>query len=84
MWETVILCTIFGVFILLAYTLGLKNGQKLYKNEDIALPNINPVTAINKEIEKHEERKEQEKLNILMTNIDNYDGTGLGQIDIPN
>ena len=59
MWDSIILCTIVGVFILVAYTLGLKNGQKISRNEDIQLPNVNPVAAINKEIEKHEEKKKQ-------------------------
>lgn len=84
MWDSIILCTIVGVFILVAYTLGLKNGQKISRNEDIQLPNVNPVTAISKEIEKHEEKKKQEAYEVMMSNIDNYDGTGLGQKEIPN
>lgn len=82
--ETIILCTIFGVFILLAYTLGLRNGQKVSNNEEIKMPELNPVTVINKEIEKHEDKKKQEAYEIMMSNIDNYDGTGLGQKEIPN
>lgn len=82
--ETIILCTIFGVFILLAYTLGLRNGQKVSNNEEIKIPELNPVTVINKEIEKNEDRKKQEAYEIMMSNIDNYDGTGLGQKEIPN
>ena len=81
---SIILCTVFGVFILVAYTLGLRNGQKLSKNEEIKIPNPNPITAINKEIEKHEDRKKQEALDVMISNIDNYDGTGLGQKEIPN
>ena len=69
MLETILLCTIFGVFIIIAYTMGLKNGQKLSKNETIEVPNINPVKAITKELEEHEEKKQQRiedsKQNIL-------------------
>ena len=82
--ETIILCTLFGVFILLAYTLGLRNGQKVSNNEEIKMPELNPVTVISNEIEKHEDRKKQEAYEIMMSNIDNYDGTGLGQKEIPN
>lgn len=84
MIEAIILCTIFGVFILVAYSLGLKNGQRLSKNEEVVMPNVNPIKVINEEIEKHEEKKKQQAYEIMMSNIDNYDGTGLGQQDIPN
>lgn len=82
--ETIILCTLFGVFILLAYTLGLRNGQKVSNNEEIKMPELNPVTVISNQIEKHEDKKKQEAYEIMMSNIDNYDGTGLGQKEIPN
>lgn len=84
MWSTIILCTLFGVFILVAYSLGLKNGQKLSKSEEVIVPELNPVKAIQKEIETVEEKKKQEAFDLMMSNIDNYDGTGLGQKNIPN
>lgn len=84
MWSTIILCTLFGVFILVAYSLGLKNGQKLSKSEEVVIPELNPVKAIQKEIETVEEKKKQEAFDLMMSNIDNYDGTGLGQKNIPN
>ena len=45
MWSTIILCTLFGVFILVAYSLGLKNGQKLSKSEEVIVPELNPVKS---------------------------------------
>ena len=84
MWESILLCTIFGVFILVAYSLGLKNGQRISKNEEVVVPNVNPIKVITEEKEKYEEKKKQEAYEIMMSNIDNYDGTGLGQQDIPN
>ena len=38
MWDTILLLFLVGCFILVAYTLGLKNGQKLKNNEEIKLP----------------------------------------------
>lgn len=84
MIEAIILCTIFGVFIIVSYSLGLKNGQRLSKNEEVVVPNVNPVKVVTEEIEKHEEKKKQQAYEIMMSNIDIYDGTGLGQQDIPN
>lgn len=83
MIETILLCTIFGVFIIVAYTMGLKNGQKLARNEIVETPNINPVKAITKELDNYEERKQQHIEDIINQNIDNYNGTGIGQKDIP-
>ncbi len=82
--ETIALLFLFGVFIILAYTLGLKNGQKLKNNEEIKIPEINPVKIVRNEIETFEQKKKQYAYDTMMANIDNYDGTGLGQKDIPS
>lgn len=82
--ETIALLFLFGVFIILAYTLGLKNGQKLKNNEEIKIPEINPVKIVRNEIETFEQKKKQDAYETMMANIDNYDGTGLGQKDIPS
>ena len=80
--ETIALLFLFGIFIIIAYTLGLKNGQKLKNNEEIKMPEINPVKIVRNEIERFEEKKRQATFETMMSNIDNYDGTGLGQKDI--
>lgn len=82
--ETIALLFSFGVFIILAYTLGLKNGQKLKNNEEIKIPEINPVKIVRNEIETFEQKKKQDAYDTMMANIDNYDGTGIGQKDIPS
>lgn len=84
--ELILFCSIFGLMIIASYTLGLRNGQKLAKKQEITVPNINPVKTI-KEIKETKETKENERermaYDIMMSNIDNYDGSSLGQIDIP-
>ena len=82
--ETIALLFLFGVFIILAYTLGLKNGQKLKNNEEIKIPELNPIKIVRNEIETFEQKKKQDAYDTMMANIDNYDGTGLGQKDIPS
>ena len=82
MWDTILLLFLFGIFIIIAYTLGLKNGQKLKNNEEIKMPEINPAKIVRNEIESFEEKKRQSTFETMMSNIDNYDGTGLGQKDI--
>lgn len=87
MIYTIILCTIFGVFILVSFLLGLSFGVKLRNNEKIEMPNINPVKKIKKIVNEHKEEKnslrEQEIFEIEMANIDMYDGTGMGQKELP-
>ena len=82
--ETIALLFLFGIFIITSYTLGLKNGQKLKNNEEIKMPEINPVKIVRNEIETFEQKKKQDAYDTMMANIDNYDGTGLGQKDIPS
>ena len=80
--ETIALLFLFGIFIIIAYTLGLKNGQKLKNNEEIKMPEINPVKIVRNDMERKKEKKRQTAFETMMSNIDNYDGTGLGQKDI--
>ncbi len=81
--ELILFCSIFGLIIIAAYTLGLRNGQKLIKKEEITVPNINPIKVVEQIKETKENKKEQVAYDIMMSNIDNYDGSSLGQRDIP-
>lgn len=83
MTDVMIICTIFSVFFILSFTIGAKVGQKISKGEEIEIKLPNPVQKVSEYIEKKETEKEQNKLEIIAENIDNYDGTGIGQKDIP-
>lgn len=82
--ETILFCSIFGLFIMATYTLGLRNGQKLSKKEEIQMPNINPVEIYHDSKIKKEIVKKQEQFDTVMSNLEKYDGTSLNQEDIPN
>lgn len=75
---------VFGIFIMSSFVIGVILGQKLNRNEKIE---VNPVKAIENYKEEREYKKEiqqeQTKLDIMLENIDNYDGTGIGQKNIP-
>lgn len=81
-YELILFCAIFGLIIITSYTLGLKNGQKLAKKEEITMPNINPVKVVREIQETKEEQRRNASYDTMMSNIDNYDGTGLGQKEI--
>jgi hypothetical protein len=80
--ETIILVLLMGGMNLLAFLIGARTAQKADKGEEITLPTLNPMEAYREHRERVEAHKEQERLNTMLENIDNYDGTGTGQKDI--
>ena len=80
---TILIAILISTINLLCFYFGFRIGQKTTNNEVLKLPNVNPVRIINAINESKEESKEQERRRIIAENIDNYDGTGLNQRDIP-
>lgn len=80
MIESIVYSTITGVFIIFSFIFGISIGKKLNKGENIVK---SPIKAIkeHKEQKIYDEKKaEQERIDeINEYNIDNYDGTGIGQ-----
>ena len=80
--ETIILVMLMGVMNLLAFLIGARVGQKVVNKEPVELPTINPI-ALYKEHKEHVSMsKEQDKLNTMLDNINNYDGSSFGQKEI--
>lgn len=82
---TEMLILISGVLNIACFFIGAKVGQKVVRNELIEVPK--PIKSIRDDIQSFNERKEtqkeQEKLDIIAHNIDVYDGTSIGQKEIP-
>ena len=73
-------------FVCLAcFIVGAKIGQTASKGEEIGIevPKLDPLKAIRDHREKQQADEEQERLNIIMQNIENYDGTANGQQNVP-
>lgn len=80
MIYTIFMCALFGVFIMGAFVLGVKIGQTTIMGEKVEIKT--PIKAI-REYKDAKEIKEQNKQEeIMLHNIDVYDGTSLGQEDI--
>lgn len=78
MIEIIIITTLMNMC---CFLVGVITGFKTIKGENVKLPNpIKTVKEfkINREVEKEIQREK-----IINENIDNYDGTSLGQQDIP-
>jgi len=80
--ETIILVMLMGVMNLLAFLIGARVGQKVVNKEPIELPTVNPITLYKEHKDKEEMNKEQEKLNTMLDNINNYDGSSANQKEI--
>lgn len=69
---------------ILSFVIGAMVGQRTQKGKDITL---NPVRAIKEEIKDSKEKKQEDlkirQINTMLKNIDNYDGSGMGQSEIP-
>lgn len=81
--ETILLILVVGVICVLCFYTGAKVGQKVVRGETIETPLKSPLKVVSEIKETAEYKKEQEKLQTISDNIDNYDGTGIGQKDIP-
>lgn len=79
-WITILVT---GVLCLACFVTGAKVGQKVSKGEEIETPTINPMKVYREHQAKKEAEMEQNRLDILLRNIENYDGTARGQEDVP-
>jgi hypothetical protein len=79
----VLLLAVMGITNLCCFMIGAKVGQKVTKGEPVELPTINPVKIIQEKESRKEAQRQQTELDVLLHNIDCYDGTGYGQKDVP-
>lgn len=77
--EVLCLCAL-NIF---SFVIGAKIGQKTAKGEKIEMPTVNPMTLYHEHKEKEEAKKEMNKLDVILNNIERYDGTEAGQEDVP-
>ena len=79
-YEVIILCAV----NLISFVIGAKIGQRSVNGREIT---FNPIKAIKNDIKDNKINKQEElrkrKIETMLDNIENYDGTGLGQKEIP-
>lgn len=80
----ILLIAVVGMLNLACFFLGAKTGQTVAKGKDIELPKIpSPMTAYKTHIATKEAEAEKNRLDIILRNIERYDGTANGQEDVP-
>lgn len=72
-----------GVLCITCFYMGAKVGQTVAKGRDIEVPTVNPMKIYKERQDKREADKEIAKIETILHNIDRYDGTSVGQEDIP-
>lgn len=77
----ILIILVVGIMNILCFFIGAKIGQKVSKGEPIETPNL--IKVYREERDSFEQRKELEKYKIINENIDSYNGTSIGQKDIP-
>ena len=68
---------------ILCFIVGAKVGQTVSKGEKVELPSIDPVKAVREHKAKMEAYREQDRMETIMQNMENYDGSSSGQKDVP-
>lgn len=81
--ETILTIIAVGTLNVVCFFVGAKVGQKVAQGKEIETPNLNPIDYFHEQKEKREARAEKEKYDTILKNIDSYDGTPYGQVDVP-
>ena len=79
----VLLVLVVSMANLACFVAGAKISQTVTKGEDIELPKINPLELVKEHREKRAAQEERDKVETILRNIENYDGTAYGQQDVP-
>lgn len=65
------------------FFIGASVRQKVDAGAPVEIPNVNPLKAWEEHREKKATDKENQRLEIILENLENYDGTPSGQKEIP-
>ena len=85
--DVLLIIAAVGIMCILCFIVGAQVGQAVTKGEKVEMPDINPLNAIKEHADKRQMDKEQRQIrartDAIMHNIDVYDGTSVGQKDVP-
>lgn len=81
--ESIILVIVTGAMCIWSFIIGAKVGQAVQKGEKVETPTVNPMEVYKEHRAKKEAEMEQNRLDIIMQNVEGYNGTEYGQKDVP-
>jgi hypothetical protein len=78
---------VIGGLLIVSFVIGANVGMSVAKGESVKMPDLNPINTIKEHSEKKQadkkQRQEQERKDAIMYNINVYDGTSVGQREVP-
>lgn len=80
--EAIILLIV-SISNIICFFLGAKIGQRVVNNQPVRIIDKSLIESIREKQDSKELKKQQEIDDVIKHNIDVYDGTSLGQKDIP-
>ncbi len=80
--DVVLLLAIASLSNIACFVIGAKVGQTVSKGETIETPTVNPLKAYRENKAQKEAEAEKNKIDTILRNIDNYNGTGYGQEEV--
>ena len=78
-----LLLLVMGMTNIVCFMIGAKVGQAVVKGEEVQMPNLNPMEALRQHEARKEAQAEKDRVDTILRNIDNYDGTSYRQEDVP-
>lgn len=81
--DAILLIIVVGTLNIVCFLIGVNVRQKVDNGKEVKLPNVNPVEVYHEHQEKKEKKLKASQREVLLRNIERYDGTSLGQEDIP-
>ena len=79
----VLLLIVMGAVNIACFVIGAKVGQSVAKDEKVEMPELNPMKAIREHQDRQEAQREQDRIETILYNVENYNGTGSGQKEVP-
>ena len=78
-----LIIAVMGAVNILCFMVGAKVGQKVSRGEEVELPKVNPVEAVREHKKRVRAEREMDRVSSIMQNIENYQGSSIGQRDVP-
>lgn len=78
---TILILLVVCISNILCFYIGALIGNKVSRGEELRLPRASELAEEKRD--RRAAREKQERIDVIMRNIDAYDGTGFGQRDVP-
>ena len=80
---TILVMGLMGLTNIACFVIGANVGQKASKGEEIKMPSVNPIAAARAHEAKKEAEFEQSRIDAILRNVECFDGTEYGQVEVP-